>query len=308
MRYLVTGGAGFIGSNIVKKLLRDGHDVVVIDDMSLGREENIPSGAEVFRGDVRERELIERAASKGIDGIFHDAARSSAPMFYPDPRESVDVNVKGFLNIMEVAREQDIPVVYASTSSLYSRCQPPHREDMVVRPGSFYEYSFYAREGIASLYAELHGVRSVGLRYFSVYGPGEEHKGRFANNVSQFIWEIMKGKSPVIYGDGNQTRDFIFVDDVVEANILAMRSDLKGEVVNVGTGLSTSFNELVRMLNEALGTSIKPVYVPNPIKNYVMHTKADTEKARRILKFEAKVDLREGIRRTLEYYYDKNKK
>jgi len=177
MRYLVTGGAGFIGSNIVKRLLRDGHEVVVIDDMSLGREENIPSGAEVFKGDVRERELIERATSRGIDGIFHDAAKSSAPMFYPDPREGVDVNVRGFLNIMEVAREQDIPVVYASTSSLYSRCQPPHREDMVVRPGSFYEYSFYAREGIASLYAELYGMRSVGLRYFSVYGPGEEHKG-----------------------------------------------------------------------------------------------------------------------------------
>jgi UDP-glucose 4-epimerase len=130
---------------------------------------------------------------------------------------------------------------------------------MVVRPSSFYEYSFYAREGIASLYAELYGMRSVGLRYFSVYGPGEEHKGGFANNISQFIWEMMKGKSPVIYGDGTQTRDFIFVDDVVEANILSMGPDLKGEVVNAGTGVSTSFNELARMLNEALGTSIKPV-------------------------------------------------
>jgi len=227
-------------------------------------------------------------------------------MFYLDPREGVDVNVKGFLNIMKVARERDIPVVYASTSSLYSGCSP-RTGDMVVRPGSFYKYSFYAREGIASLYAELHGVRSVELRYFSVYGPGEEHKEGFANNISQFIWEMMKGKSPVIYGDGTQTRDFIFVDDVVEANILAMRPDLKGEVVNVGTGVSTSFNKLVRMLNEALWTSIKPVYVPNPIKNYVMHTMADTEKARRILKFEAKIDLREGIRRTLEYYENKKK-
>jgi hypothetical protein len=118
-------------------------------------------------------------------------------MFYPNPREGVDVNVRGFLNIMEVVRERDIPVVYASTSSLYSRCQPPHMEDMVVRPGSFHAYSFYAKEGIASLYAELYGVRSVRLRHFSVYGPEEGHKGRFANNVSQFIWEMVKGKSPL---------------------------------------------------------------------------------------------------------------
>ncbi|MEM3464927.1 MAG: SDR family NAD(P)-dependent oxidoreductase [Candidatus Bathyarchaeia archaeon] len=304
MRFLVTGGAGFIGSNIARKLLSDGYKVVVLDDMSLGKSKNTPPGAVVVNGDVRDAQTVEEAVRE-VDGIFHNAARSSSPMFYPDPREGFDVNLKGFMNVVEAARRRDIPVVYASTSSLYSRCEPPHREDMEVRPGSFYECSFYAREKAASLYAELYGLRLVGLRYFSVYGPGEEHKGRFANNISQFIWEIMGGRSPVIYGDGTQTRDFIFVEDVVEANILAMKSNLKGEVFNVGTGVATSFNDLVNIINEVLGTSIRPVYVQNPIKNYVKHTRADTRKATEVLGFKAKVGLRDGIKKTAEYYKKK---
>ncbi len=300
MRFLVTGGAGFIGSNIVRRLLADGDEVVVIDDLTLGNVNNVP-GVKVIRGDVRDAQLVE-GACKGIDGAFHDAARSSAPMFSPDPREGVDVNIRGFMNIADAARRHGFPVVYASTSSLYSRCKPPHREDMEVKPGSYYEYSFFAREHYASLCSELYGVRLIGLRYFSVYGPHEEYKGKFANNVSQFAWDMMAGRAPEIYGDGSQTRDLTYVDDVVEANILALKSKVKCDVFNVGTGSTTSFNKIIEQLNSALGTSVKPIHVPNPIKNYVKKTQADTSKAERLLGFKAKVSLVEGIRRTVEYY------
>ncbi len=301
MKYLVAGGAGFIGSNLALRLAEGGNGVVVLDDMSLGRERNVPRGVVLVRGDTRDQQVIGSAAD-GVEGIFFDAARSSSPMFHPDPREGVDVNLKGFMNVMEVARRGDLPVVYASTSSLYSRCEPPHREEMPVKAGSFYEYSFYCREMAAALYAELYGLRVVGLRYFSVYGPREEHKGQYANNISQFMWGMMRGEAPVIYGDGSQTRDFIHVDDVVEANLLAMESGLKGEVFNVGTGVETSFNRVVELLNGVLGTDLKPRYVPNPVRNYVVRTRADTGKAERMLGFRARIPLREGIERTAEYY------
>ncbi|MBM5806043.1 MAG: SDR family NAD(P)-dependent oxidoreductase, partial [Candidatus Verstraetearchaeota archaeon] len=218
MKYLVTGGAGFIGCNIVRRLVKEGHKAVVLDDMSLGKEGNLadlPTEVEVVKGDVRDMRVV-KDLTKNVDGVFHEAARSSSPMFSSDPREGMEVNVQGFLNIMETARRGDFPVVYASTSSLYSSCKPPHREDMDVKPGSFYEYSFYAREHLARLYAGLYGLRAVGLRYFSIYGPHEEYKGEYANNISQFLWGMMKGENPVIYGDGTQTRDFTFVEDVVE--------------------------------------------------------------------------------------------
>jgi UDP-glucose 4-epimerase len=305
MQFLVTGGAGFIGCNIVRRLVAEGHEIAVLDNLSLGKQENlkgIPDGKiRLVNGDVRDAYVVEDLVS-GISGAFHMAARSSAPMFSQDPREGIEVNLKGFLNVMDAARRNDFPVVYASTSSLYGRCKPPHKEDMHVRPGSFYEYSFYARELAAELYAELYGLCVVGLRYFSIYGPHEEYKGRYANNISQFMWEMMRGDRPVIYGDGTQTRDFAFIEDVVEANLLAIRSGLRGKIINVGTGIATSFNTIIELLNRELGTSIKPTYVPNPIKNYVQHTQADTTKAQLLLNFRAKVPLDLGIKRTAEYY------
>ena len=272
--------------------------------MSLGKKPVLSNMAWV-KGDVTKKEVVDNIC-KGLDGVFHDAARSSSPMFSPDPRESIDINLKGFLNVVEAARRYDFPVVYATTSSLYSRCPPPHRESLLVSPGSFYEFSFYARELAATIYAELYGLKLVGLRYFSVYGPHEEHKGKYANNVTQFLWAMMKGVRPLIYGDGTQTRDLTYVDDVVEANILAMESNLKGEVLNVGTGKATSFNEIVAILNRRLGLKIVPAYAPNPIKNYVMHTQADTTKAEKVLGFRAKIKLEEGIEKTVNYYTRKD--
>jgi len=300
MKYLVTGGAGFIGCSIALWLRKEGHQVVAADDLSLGVRENL-GAVHLERGDVRDKAFVEWLA-EDVDGIFHEAAKSSAPMFSPDPREGLDVNINGFTNVLEVARRYDLPVVYATTSSLYSRCPPPHSESQQVVPGSFYEMSMVTREGLARLYTDLYGMSLVGLRYFSVYGPHEQHKGKYANNISQFLWAMAKGERPVIYGDGSQTRDFTYVDDVVEANILAMRSRLRGEILNVGTGTSHSFNSIVEKLNAALGTKVAPRYVKNPLKNYVAHTLAETSKAERLLAFRAKVGVDEGIRRTVKYY------
>ncbi len=300
MKYLVTGGAGFIGCSIALWLRKEGHQVVAADDLSLGVRENL-GAVHLERGDVRDKAFVEWLA-EDVDGIFHEAAKSSAPMFSPDPREGLDVNINGFTNVLEVARRYDLPVVYATTSSVYSRCPPPHSESQQVVPGSFYEMSMVTREGLARLYTDLYGMSLVGLRYFSVYGPHEQHKGKYANNISQFLWAMAKGERPVIYGDGSQTRDFTYVDDVVEANILAMRSRLRGEILNVGTGTSHSFNSIVEKLNAALGTKVAPRYVKNPLKNYVAHTLAETSKAERLLAFRAKVGVDEGIRRTVKYY------
>jgi len=304
LRYLVTGGAGFIGSNIANFLSSQGHEVLVLDDLFLGSEDNLDSKVSFIRGSVLDERLLHKIC-KDVDGIFHEAALSSAPMFLKEPLRAVNVDLMGFLKVLEVAREYDIPVVYASTSSLYNGLEPPHREDMEIKPKTFYEYTFLAREKYARLYFEYFGVRSIALRYFSVYGPNEMHKGRYANLVSQFIWAMLKGRRPVIYGDGSQTRDFIYVDDVVRANLLAMKLVERKEVcevVNVGTGKETSLRELIDMISEVTGSKLEPLYTWRYPKGYVYRTKADTSKARGLLGFEAKVDLREGIGMMVNYY------
>ncbi|MEX2690864.1 MAG: SDR family NAD(P)-dependent oxidoreductase [Candidatus Njordarchaeum guaymaensis] len=311
---LVTGGAGFIGSNIVEELLNRGYNVIVIDNLSLGKTKNIKhlleNNADKIRfieGDVRDIKILSDLADE-IDFIIHEAAASSLPMFVPDPREGVKVNVLGFLNILEIARTHDNirRIVYATTSSLYGALEPPHREDMPVIPRTFYEYSMYAREHAARIYYDLYNVEAVGVRYFSIYGPHEEHKGKFANIVTQFMWMLMRGEMPVIYGDGTQTRDFTFVKDAARATILAMeKPDLGADIFNVGTGRETTFNDVIQLIGRLIGIPVKPKYVKNPIKNYVYRTQADTTKAEKILGFRAKVSLEEGMKKTYEYYKKK---
>ena len=312
-RVLVTGGAGFIGSNIVEGLLESGFEVVALDNMSLGTKDYWGEFSERFgdrftgvEGDVKDYDLLERVASD-VDFVVHMAAASSLPMFVPDPREGVEVNVLGFLNVLELARRHDNigKVIYASTSSIYGAFVPPHREDLPVFPRMFYEYSMYAREHAARIYNDLHGVKTFGLRFFSIYGPREQHKGKFANIVTQFLWLMRKGDRPVIFGDGSQTRDFTFVKDVVEVvKRIIQDSKLELEVFNVGTGVETTFNEVVKLLNDILGTDIEPVYRENPIKNYVYRTQADTRKLEKLLGYKPNTPLIDGLKFIKEYYSD----
>ncbi len=303
MRVLVTGGCGFIGSNLVHRLLKDGNDVVVLDDLFLGDKANIPEGVEFVEGSVTDFELLKKLTSD-VDVVFHMAARSSAPICDNDPVDATDVNVKGFVNVLECAKINNISrIVYASTSSLYSVFSPPHREDMVVIPRTVYEGSMYCREVYSKVYWQNFEIESVGMRFFSVYGPRENHKGRYANIITQFLWKMKKGEKIIVYGDGNQTRDFIFVDDVVEALILASKAkNVAGEVFNVGRGEEHTFNEVISLLEKHTGLKAKVKYVENPIKNYVARTLADTRKSEKFLGFKAKISLEEGIKRIIDVY------
>lgn len=296
MRYIVTGGAGFIGSNLAKKLVDDGHDVVVVDNFHTGSMENLQGIRDKVRI-IKGRSCdIPRLVLRDAEGVFHLGIPSSTPM-YRENRLLVGEAINEFIRILDIYDAYDGLVVFASSSSVYNGCGLPYNEDMALVPTDYYTEARIAMERLARVYHDMYGSRTVTLRMFSVYGPGERAKGPYANMVSQFLWEMREGKRPVIYGDGTQTRDFVHVSDAVNAFILAMGSRPGCDVFNVGTGRSYSFNDIVSLLNIALGTSpvIKPIYVENTLKNYVARTEADTTKARRDLKFQTAVSLEAGI-------------
>jgi UDP-glucose 4-epimerase len=219
---------------------------------------------------------------------------------YRERKSLVGEAINDFVDVFEFGRKNDSKIIYASTSSVYARCPTPHREDMISEPFDYYTEARLAMERLAHVYHELQGVSSVGMRFFSVYGPHEEKKGKYANVISQFFWAMREGKRPVIYGDGTQTRDFVHVSDVVRACLRAAELDLGCEVVNVGTGRSASFNRVVELLNKFLGKSIRPLYLPNPIKNYVYHTLADLTKVDQLLGYKPEVSLEDGIERLVQ--------
>jgi UDP-glucose 4-epimerase len=299
MKILVTGGCGFIGSNLSQRLVEEGHEVTIIDNMHSGNEANIS----VFSSKVNllrfDSGALWRAGEK-FGAIFHLGVSSSSPMYKDDPI-LVSKAVADWTNILEYSRKFGSKIVFAATSSIYNGMTPPHREDMSVPVTDYYIEARYFMERLAKLYSDLYSVKVVGLRYFSIYGPGEKYKGKYANLVTQFLWDIKAGRSPIVFGDGNQRRDFTYVDDVVEANLLALKYP-HSDIFNVGTGRSVSINETVELLNKKMGTSIKPTYKANTIKNYVKETLADTSKAKSALGFSAKVNLEEGIDHLLRFY------
>lgn len=296
MRIIVTGGAGFIGSNIVKRLVDDNHRVTVIDNFSTGNMDNLSS--------VLDNVSVIDAPSSSVgrlgpcDVIFHLGIPSSSPMYVEQP-ELVGRSVSDMGQVLEFAARREAKLVFASSSSLYNGNPMPNTESMPVHVTDYYTETRFYIERLSVLYSELRNVDSVGLRFFSVYGQNERAKGRYANIVSQFLWSMQDGKSPVIYGDGTQTRDFTFVDDVVEACVLAMQDEVTG-IFNVGTGKRNSFNDVWNMINVELGTEIGMEYIKNPIKNYVDHTLAYTGRASATLGFDAKVTLEQGMHKLCE--------
>jgi UDP-glucose 4-epimerase len=287
---LVTGGAGFIGSNLVEALV-DEHEVTVLDNFHTGSMENLKS----VTADIR---VIEESCNDVLsldispEVIFHLGIPSSSPMYKENPFLTGEA-INGMIAIMELAkRSGSKKVVFAASSSVYNGLPTPHREDANIMVTDYYTEARLAIERIAQLYNKLYDIDFAGLRFFSVYGPHEEAKGSFANMVSQFLWEMKKGNAPVIYGDGSQSRDFVFVEDVVDALILTSKRGTG--IFNVGTGIAHSFKDVIDILNYKLDQQIEPVYVDNIIKNYVMHTQADTSKAK-MLGFKAQVSLEEGI-------------
>jgi len=292
MKYIVTGGAGFIGSHLAKKLANNGHEVIVIDDLSLGKIENVPKRNTTF---IKSTIAGPLRTIVHADGVFHVGIPSSSPMYRNTPGLAGRA-IEEFEHVLRFCAKEKCRLVYASTSSVYNGNPIPWSEDMLIHPTDMYTEARYCMERLARVYHTLYGVESIGLRLFSVYGPGEEHKGKYANMISQIIWAIKSGERPVIYGDGSQGRDFVYVDDVVKAFVRSMESDIKCDVFNVGTGKMTTFRDVVSVVNRALGTYVEPVFVENPIKNYVYQTLADTKKAERVLGFKATISLEEGVK------------
>lgn len=293
--FIVTGGAGFIGSNLVEELLARGDKVIVVDNLSTGSMNNL-TAAEGKIGFVHAAVSdILKINIPSIDGIFHLGIPSTT-MLYRDNPLLVGSAINEFITIMELARRERCKLVWASSSSVYNGNIPPFKEDMPVLVKDLYTEARYDMERMAQLYHDFHGVESVGFRFFSVYGPHEEAKETFANLVSQFMWAMQKGKAPLLYGDGNQTRDFTNVSDIVSGFMAGMESDVACDIFNLGTSRHYSLNQLVEILNSILGIDIQPEYCDNPLKNYVQDTLADTAKVEKALGWRARVCLEDGVK------------
>lgn len=299
MKILVTGALGFIGSNLAGRLVKDGHEMVALDNMHTGSDANIAALKGRMRVIKADAGAVGKTGEK-FDAILHNGIYSSSPMYRKDPQLAAKA-MADWIAILEYSRKHDCRLILASSSSIYNGNPPPFREEMPVSVTDFYADVRYSMERFAELYYQFYGMKTASLRYFSVYGPREEAKKGYANIITQFLWAMRKGERPVILGDGNQARDFIHVDDVVEANMLALKA-VKHGVFNVGTGRATSFNDVVSLLNRTLGTSIEPAYEKNRIKNYITVTLADMAKARKELGFTARVRLEDGVRRLAQAY------
>jgi len=298
---IVTGGAGFIGSNIARKLVQKGDEVSVIDNMHTGSPENL-EGAGIRKLYKENAGNIGNIGIGEVDYVFHEGIYSSTPM-YKNDRRLIGKAISEFIELMEFARAKEIGVTFASTSSLYNGLTPPHREDVPPLVKDFYAEARYPMERIGKLYSDMYGVKVIALRYFSVYGPYEKSKGEYANLITQFMLGMAKGESPVIYGNGNQRRDFTNVDDIAKANIMSMeKKGLKSGCFNVGTGKNHSLNEMVGMLNKSMKKNMAPKYVENKVFNYVDETLADTSLCREKLGFEAEIGLETGIDRLVKFY------
>lgn len=306
MNFLVTGGAGFIGSNIVEELLKRGHQVRVLDNFATGKRENITpflksNNFELMEGDIRSFHIV-RSATKGLDYILHQGALPSVPRSVIDPITTNDVNILGTLNILEAAKEFGIKrVVFASSSSVYGDSEVmPKLESMPVGPLSPYALTKYTAETYCRIYYQLYGLETVSLRYFNVFGPRQDPTSQYSAVIPKFIQAISQGRRPVIYGDGLQSRDFTFVQNNVTANILACTAEkVTGEVFNIATGVRYTLLELVELLNKILSKDIQPLFEPAR-KGDVKHSQAGIEKARKILRFETEIGFEEGLRKTVE--------
>ncbi len=306
---LVTGGAGFIGSHLVERLLADGVRVRVLDNFSAGTRANLPFAAkyrgrlEVVRGDIRNRATVERVA-RGVRVIYHQAAMRSVPRSVKDPLGANENNVTGTLNVLEAARRCRVPrVVYASSSSVYGdRPDLPKREEQPPAPISPYAVSKAAGEQYAAVWTRLYGVETVGLRYFNVFGPRQDPKSEYAAVIPRFILWGLKGRPLEVHGTGAQTRDFTYIDNVVEANLLAARAPgAAGEVFNVGCGARVSLLAIVEKLEAILGRRLQRKHTASRAGD-VPHTLADVSKAKRLLGYSPLVDFDEGFRGTVEYF------
>ncbi len=303
---LVTGGAGFIGSHLVEALVARGHSVRVLDNLSTGSRANLAAVADKIEwvpGDVIDADLVQRA-TRGADWVFHQAALASVPRSVADPMSTHHVCVTGTLNVLLAARDHKAKrVVYAASSSAYGNSERlPKSETDPTAPLSPYAVAKLAGEHYCAAFSEVYGLETVRLRYFNVFGPRQPPDSPYAAVIPLFIEAMLQGKSPTLHGDGLQSRDFTFIDDVVQANLLAAEAPgVRGKVYNVACGRRATLLDLVAKINQLLGTKIAPVHT-EPRAGDVRHSQADVARAQTELGYRPGVDVQEGLRRCVEYY------
>jgi len=305
-RYLVTGGAGFIGSHIAERLVERGDSVVVLDNLSTGKAENLAGFRDritFIEGDLRDLDTV-KGACRGMDYVLHEGALASVPRSIADPMASNEVNVNGTLNLLAAARDAGVKrVVYAGSSSVYGDTPTlPKQEDMPANPLSPYAISKYAGEMYCQVFTRLYDTEAVVLRYFNVFGPRQDPTSQYAAVIPLFVTALRRGEAPHVFGDGEQSRDFTYVANVVEANLLACEaSEAAGQVINVACGDRITINELIKVMQQLLEVDTKPVY-DQPRPGDVKHSMADITRARDLLGYGVVVPLEEGLRRTVEWF------
>lgn len=305
MKYLVTGGAGFIGSNLTEELVRLGHEAVAVDDLSTGNYSNIKdfeNKIKFVKGSILNLNLLKRCM-KGCDGVFHQAAIPSVNRSLLNPKATSETNIEGTLNVLIAARDLKIKkIVFASSSSIYGDTKIlPKQEDMESFPKSPYALTKLVGEKYCEMFFKFYNVPSVCLRYFNVFGKRQNSESDYAAVIPRFIKAVLTDVRPAIFGDGNQTRDFTYIKDVVKANILAMKSSVKdGAHINIACNKNISINELLKIINAIIRKNIKPIYKGKRMGD-VRDSLADISKAKRLLRYIPSYDLKSGLKETIEW-------
>jgi len=298
MNYLITGGAGFIGSHIAEESVKD-HNVTIIDNLSFGNINNlskIKDKINFIQGDIRDINLL-KDQFKDQDFILHQAALRSVPESLKNKEEYFDVNVNGTRNVLEAALKNKVKkVVFASTGSIYGDCKEPKKETDISNPISPYSESKVKAENLCK---NQKGLKTVILRYFNVFGPKQEFNAKFSYVIPELLRSVMNNEQPIIFGDGNQSRDFIYIKDVVKANLKACEEDTE-ETINIASGKKTTINELLSEINRILVKDIKPIY-RNPREGDIKHTLADISKQEHLLKINPKYSLETGLKETIDW-------
>jgi len=307
---LVTGGAGFIGSNLVEKLLELGAKVIVFDNLSTGRKENIKDffknpDFKFIKGDLRNQKEIEKA-TRGVDYIFHQAAIPSVSRSILDPKSTFESNALGTLNLLNAAKKYKVKkIVYASSSSIYGPNPVlPKQENMPPNPVSPYAVSKFAGEKLCQIFSKIYDLPTICLRYFNIFGPRQNPHSEYAAVIPKFIFAFLNHERPIIYGDGEQTRDFTHVENVVEANLKALHSKFNnGEIFNIACGKKTSILELLAILNRIFSKNLKP-YFKEKRPGEIKHSFADISKAKKELEYNPKVSLEKGLKKTIQWFIE----
>ena len=304
---LVTGAAGFVGSNLAEALVDRGYTVRGVDNFATGRRSNLGpleslSAFSFHEADIRDDEAMADLMDS-VDSLFHQAAVASVPRSVEDPVTTTDANCTGTATVLDAARRAGVDTaVVASSSSVYGASEElPKVETMPETPESPYALSKYFTEELALEFSEFYDIDTVALRYFNVFGSRQDPEGQYAAVIPKFISLMLDGERPVIFGDGEQSRDFTYIDNAVQANVLAAEGDVTGEAFNVGTGGRVTVNELVATLNDHLGTDLDPIH-DDPRPGDVRHSHADISKAAELLGYDPEVGFEEGLERTIGYY------